>query len=405
MTDDGAERRAEVLRVPSAPDALELRHLRAFICVAEELNFSRAANRLFLSQPALSRQIRALERLIGCELLRRSTHNVDLTPAGEALLDPARQILHDLDAAVGMARAASGEMAAVLAKQWGTISDLTAADAGMQELRAAYESLHAQFAPPTDIIVAPVNAGGVACLRLTPNTEPPPTLVYLHGGCYSAGSAFGYRHLAGALADAAHAAALVPEYRLAPEHPFPAAVEDATRAYLWILDQGIAPSGVTIVGDSSGAHLALSMLIAARQEQIPMPGRMVMFSPWLDLSCPYPEPGPDDPQPVVTPERARRITAGYLAGHRIDDPMISPLTADLSGLPPMLVQAGTGDPLREEARRLADRASSYGIDVRLDLYPVETHVFHTFWSFLPEAADALRQAGHFIEGIGSAVTG
>jgi acetyl esterase/lipase len=398
MADDGAERRAEVLRVPSAPDALELRHLRAFVCVAEELNFSRAANRLFLSQPALSRQIRALERLIGCDLLRRSTHNVDLTPAGEALLDPARQILYDLDAAVGTARAASGEMTAVLAKQWGTISDLTAADAGLQELRAAYEALHAQFAPPPEITVTPVNAGGVACLRLTPETEPPPTLVYLHGGCYSAGSAFGYRHLAGALAGAAHTAALVPEYRLAPEHPFPAAVEDATRAYLWILDRGIAPSAVTIAGDSSGAHLALSMLIAARQEQVPMPGRMVFFSPWLDLSCPYPEPGPGDPQPVLTPGRARRIAAGYLAGHRFDDPVVSPLTADLTGLPAMLVQAGTGDPLREEARRLADRARSYGTDVRLDLYPVETHVFHTFWSFLPEAADALRQAAQYIEG-------
>jgi epsilon-lactone hydrolase len=113
---------------------------------------------------------------------------------------------------------------------------------------------------------------------------------------------------------------------------------------------------------------------------------------------PVPGAGAGDPQPVLTPGRARRIAAGYLAGHRFDDPVVSPLSADLTGLPAMLVQAGTGDPLREEARRLADRASSYGTDVRLDLYPVETHVFHTFRSFLPEAADALRQAAQYIEG-------
>lgn len=174
-------------RLANPPDALELRHLRAFICVAEELNFSRAADRLFVSQPALSRQIRALERLIGCDLLRRSTHQVELTPGGEALLEPARQLLRDLAAAVGAARSASGELAATLHKRWGTITDLTAADAALRELRGAYEALHAQFALPQGLTVLPVNANGVACLRLAPETEPPATVVYLHGGCNSAG--------------------------------------------------------------------------------------------------------------------------------------------------------------------------------------------------------------------------
>jgi monoterpene epsilon-lactone hydrolase len=385
-------------RLANPPDALELRHLRAFICVAEELNFSRAADRLFVSQPALSRQIRALERLIGCDLLRRSTHQVELTPGGEALLEPARQLLRDLAAAVGAARSASGELAATLHKQWGTITDLTAADAALRELRGAYEALHAQFALPQGLTVLPVNANGVACLRLAPETEPPATVVYLHGGCYSAGSAFGYRHLAGALAVAADRSVLVPEYRLAPEHAFPAAVEDAVRSYLWLLDQDIPPSAVTIVGDSSGAHLALSLLLVARREDLPLPGRVVLFSPWLDMSCPYPDPEPGDPQPVVTPERARRFAASYLAGHPADDPVVSPLTADLSGLPLMLIQAGTGDPLLQEARWLADRARAHGAEVRLDLYPVDTHVFHTFWTLLPEAADALRVAGRFTAG-------
>ena len=127
------------------------------------------------------------------------THQVELTPGGEALLEPARQLLRDFAGAVGATRAASGELAATLHKQWGTITDLTAADAALRELRGAYEALHAQFALPQGLTVLPVNANGVACLRLAPETEPPATVVYLHGGCYSAGSAFGYRHLAARL--------------------------------------------------------------------------------------------------------------------------------------------------------------------------------------------------------------
>jgi hypothetical protein len=216
----------------------------------------------------------------------RQLHQVELMPGGQALLEPARQLLRDLAAAVGAARSASGELAATLHKQLGTITDLTAADAALRELHGAYEALHAQFALPQGLTVLPVNANGVACLRLAPETEPPATVVYLHGGCYSAGSAFGYRHLAGALAVAADRSVLVPEYRLAPEHAFPAAVEDTVRSYLWLLDQDIPPSAVTIVGDSSGAHLALSLLLVARREDLPLPGAAVgKFLPPLGLPC------------------------------------------------------------------------------------------------------------------------
>jgi epsilon-lactone hydrolase len=221
--------RGRLLAFPQAPDAIELRHLRAFVAVAEELNFGRAAERLYLSQPALSRQIRALERLVGCELLRRTTHRVELTIAGEALLDRARRLLRDLDDAVATTQSVGGELAGRLAQLWQPLVELTSTDADIQQTRAAYEALHAEFSPPDGIAVRPANAGGVPALLLGAGEEEP-TLLYLHGGGFVLGSAFGYRPLAGALALAAGTGALVPEYRLAPEHPFPAALDDAVRA-------------------------------------------------------------------------------------------------------------------------------------------------------------------------------
>src|SRR5438105_9789178 len=123
------------------------------------------------------------------------------------------------------------------------------------------QALHAQFEPPPGISVRPVNAAGVSALLNSPQPGEPATILHLHGGAYIAGSAFGYRPLAGLLADAAGAGVLVPDYRLAPEHPFPAAVEDATRTYLWMLDQGTDAAQVAVTGDSAGAGLVLSLLL------------------------------------------------------------------------------------------------------------------------------------------------
>ena len=155
---------AEVVSLPQAPDAIELRHLRAFVAVADELNFGRAAARLYLSQPALSRQIRSLERLVGCDLLRRSTHRVELTLAGEALLDRARGLLRDVDEAVSATRSVGGELLARIARHWETFAVVNPAD--LQELRVAYEGLHGQFEAPPHIAVRSVNAGGVPGLLL-----------------------------------------------------------------------------------------------------------------------------------------------------------------------------------------------------------------------------------------------
>ncbi len=227
-------------------------------------------------------------------------------------------------------------------------------------------------------------AGGVAALVLEPEPGAPATLLHLHGGGFTMGSAFGSRPLVGAFAAAAATAAVVPDYRLAPEHPFPAALEDAMRAYLWMLDRGTPPEHVTVAGDSAGCGLVLSLLLTLRDQELPLPGGAVLLCPWVDLAGETP-----------LGKQARVYALAYAGDVPLDDPLLSPLRADLAGLPPMLIQVATGDDQAPECRRLAERARAHGVDARLELYPGETHVFHLFWSFLPEAADALRQAGEF----------
>jgi epsilon-lactone hydrolase len=397
----GPDRHGRVLVLPPAPDAIELRHLRAFVAVAEELNFGRAATRLFVSQPALSRQIRGLERLVGCDLLRRSTHRVELTLAGDALLDRARRLLSDLDDAVHATRSVGGDLERRLAVVWEPINDLTAASPDLQALRDAGEQLHGQFEMAPGIEVRPVIAGGVPSLLVSPRPQERPTVLLLHGGGFVMGSAFGYRHLASAVAAAADTGVIVPDYRLAPEHPYPAALEDALRTYVWMLDCGVPANRIVVAGDSAGGGLALSLQASLVRQDLPLPGGSMHFCPGIDLSFADVEL-PSEPQPAVSITQLRSFAAAYLGDTSPDDEVVNALRADLTGYPPMLVQAGTGDVLGRDAHRLADHARSHGVDVQFELYPVTTHDFHVFWSFLPEAADALEQAGAFVRRIHTA---
>lgn len=394
-----------ILALPSAPDAIELRHLRAFVAVAEQLNFARAAASLYVSAPALSRQIRALERQLGCDLFRRSTHQVELTIAGEALLDGARRVLSEMDGAVSATRAVGGELTARIARFWEHTAAMEGPGSDLQRLRNDAEEMHRQFTPPAEIVVRSVNAGGVPSLVLSTDPAAPATVLYLHGGAYVMGSAYGYRPLAGALAIAAGTAVLVPEFRLAPEYPFPAAVEDTVRAYQWMIDQGEPASHMLVAGDSSGGGLAMSLLMTLRAEQRTMPGGAALMCPAVDLTVSaLLEPPSSTSRPAFDIDEARRLVNLYLDGHPVDDPLVAPLNTDLTGLPPLLIQACTGDPFLVDARRLTDHARKHGVAVEFELYPADTHAFQVFWSFLPEAADALASIGTFARRLSGATT-
>jgi acetyl esterase/lipase len=417
-----------VLALPQTPDAIELRHLRAFVAVAEDLSFSRAAQRLFITQPALSRQIRGLERLLGCDLFRRSTQRVELTLAGEALLARARALLADLDDAISVTRSVGGELAGRMAMLWEPWARASADVADLDAIRVTLEELHGKFTPPADVTVAPVIAGGVPALRVTPEAASRACVLYLHGGGHVAGSAFGYRHLAGAIATAARAAVLIIDYRLAPEHPYPASVQDAVNAYLWLRDTsghagndagghagghagggagghtgGGAAGGagqIVVAGDSSAGGLVMSLLLALRERGLPLPAGAALMCPWLDLTGRTQRPPQDSPL-VFSPDMAHRLAQAYLAGQPADDPLLDPLHTPLAGLPPLLIHAASGDGVLQEAQLLAQHATRCGVEARITIYPVPTHDFHVFWSFLPEARNAIDEIGRFIAAVTS----
>jgi acetyl esterase/lipase len=387
---------ADVLALSNTPDAIELRHLRAFVAVAEELNFGRAASRLYLSQPALSRQIRALERLLGCDLLRRSTHRVELTLAGEALLDRTRTLLADLDSALVTARSVGGELVGRANRLWAPVA--TGRSDGGQEsltsLRAAYEQMLAQAPVPPDVVVLPLTCGGVPALQVAADASLPPTVLHLHGGGFVMGSAYGYRGFAGVLATCIGSGVLVPDYRLAPEHPYPAAVDDAVSAYLWMLEQ-VPADQLIVSGDSGGGALALSLLLALRDRGHLMPAGAVLLCPGVDMTEII-----EGTSPLAEHENfgmLAQCVEWYVAGQPTDDPLLDPMNADLAGLPPLLIQLASGDPVAVGARQLAERAEQQGVEVTTELYAVDTHIFQLFWSFLPEAQQAMAKVGEFTE--------
>jgi acetyl esterase/lipase len=384
----------QLVDLPRAPDGIELRHLRSFVAVAEELNFSRAAERLFMTQPALSRQIRALERVIGVELLIRSTHRVELTVGGEALLNRARPMLSDLDEAVVRTRSIGGGDQERVARLTQPVIDKLME--GLDAYREAFEAMQAQFPTPEGVTTRPVTAGGVPGLVYAQEVGVAPTVMYIHGGGFLVGSAFGVRPMAGILSVVCRSGVLVPDYRLAPEHPYPAAVDDVHASFTWLAD-GTQPSEVTLIADSSGAALVMSVLQRLKQSGSAMPGRVVFLSPWVDMECRFLEDETEaDPQSRAIRDTVDMCVPTYLAKTPRDDPAVNALHADLSGLPPMLVQVGTGDFVLRDARELVARAVEAGVDARLELFPINTHVFHLFWSFLPQAAKALERVGDYV---------
>ena len=222
-------------------------------------------------------------------------------------------------------------------------------------------------------------------------------MLYLYGGGYMLGSPASRRKTAGHLAVAAGVRVLVPTYRLAPEHPFPAAVEDAVQAYRWLLEQGVAPSRLVVAGDSAGGGLALATLLAARDRGLPMPAGVVALSPWVDLTC-----GGDsmDDRPQADLECARagllEMAAWYLAGADPRDPLASPVFADLSRLPPILCLAGGDEVLLDDSIRLVRAAGIAGTDATLVIAAGMQHVYPIWAGAFPEADAAIALIGEWV---------
>ncbi len=268
----------------------------------------------------------------------------------------------------------------------------------VEQMRAGLETISVLFQVPPDVRCEPTDADGIAAEWIAaPETEAGRVVLYLHGGGYVMGSINSHREMVARISRAARSRALAIDYRLAPEHPHPAAVEDAVAAYRWLLGQGVRPEGVTIAGDSAGGGLTVATLVALRDAGEPLPAAGVCLSPWVDLEGSGESMRTKhDVDPMVKLDGLLQFAEMYLGGQHPQTPLAAPLHADLSDLPPLLIQVGTAETLLDDSTRLAARAREAGVDVELDPWDDMVHVWQIFGSILPEAREAIERIGAFV---------
>jgi acetyl esterase/lipase len=269
----------------------------------------------------------------------------------------------------------------------------------LAEQRARLDSLADFFPVPEGVEIEPATVGGVAGEWVRGRrARRDAAVLYLHGGGYVVGSPKSHRHLAAALSEASGLSLFVPDYRLAPEHPFPAAVDDAVAAYKGLLESGLSPARLAIAGDSAGGGLTIATLVALRDRKIPLPACAVGISPWTDLSQggeAYRTRLKRDP--MISKDGLDAMAAAYLAGADAKTPLASPLFADLAGLPPLLLQVGTEEALYDDTVGLKQRAEAAGVEVSAESWGGMMHVWHIFHPILSEGRDAIARVGSYLK--------
>jgi epsilon-lactone hydrolase len=269
----------------------------------------------------------------------------------------------------------------------------------IEQMRAGMDAFVGALAPPEGTRLDPVDAGGVpAEWTAAPGAGDEPVIFYLHGGGYCLGSIATHRSLCGNLSAATGGRVLSVDYRLAPEHPHPAAVDDAVAAYRWLLDQGVSPAKIVIAGDSAGGGLTLAALIALRDQGIALPAAGVPISPWTDIEGTGESMTTRaDVDPMVNREGLKIMSDAYVAGGDTRAPLVSPLYADPTGLPPILIHVGDSETLLDDSLRFAERAKAAGVDITVKVWPEMIHVFHAFAPLLPEATTAIGEIADFVK--------
>lgn len=251
---------------------------------------------------------------------------------------------------------------------------------------------------PRGVDIEPVNDERIKGEWLRPRGGAKRTILYLHGGGYVFGSPKIYQTLTCALAKASEAEVFAPIYRLAPEHPCPAAIEDAVAAYEWLLAQGRKPSDIVIGGDSAGGGLTLATLMALRQKGVPAPAGAILYSPWTDLAATGASAKANGASDCMFCEETVRGGAGRYSGSLdIKDPRVSPLYGDFKGLPPMLVFVSTSEILYNDATRLVENAKAAGVDIAFEPRDGLPHVWALFQALIPEGKEAVALSGAFVK--------
>jgi len=269
----------------------------------------------------------------------------------------------------------------------------------LTERRARVDALAADYALPPDVRVEPIDAHGVpAEWTSTPAANGERVILFLHGGGYVSGSLKSHRHMVAQAGREALARTLALGYRLAPEHPFPAALDDALTGYRFLLASGIAPARIALAGESAGGGLALATALSLREAGLPLPGCLWLSSPWVDLAL---TGASMESKAAVDPLLGRtylsELASLYLNGADALGPLVSPINADLAGLPPMLIQVGSAETLLDDSVRLAAVAGAADIAVHLEIWPHMIHAWHLFYQDVADGRRSLASAGTFIE--------
>jgi epsilon-lactone hydrolase len=257
--------------------------------------------------------------------------------------------------------------------------------------------------PPARTETVEVKTGRLTLHRITtPASQPERNVLYLHGGGYVSGAPVYYRHFFWRIADSLRARIWAPEYRLAPEHPFPAALEDAVAGYAWLADKIAGTRQLFVMGDSAGAGLTLCLLLKLRDDATPLPGAAVAMSPWTDLALTGPSLTLNAAaDPMLNADDLPELAQIYLAGADPRAPYASPLYGDPSGLPPVLIQVGSDEILRDDAVRMAEKLRADNPRSRLEIWPRMPHAWQLFVPVLPEARRAIAQIADFISTVQS----
>lgn len=276
----------------------------------------------------------------------------------------------------------------------------TNSTATIQQIRETVDGSMLRMPVLAGTQVEAFNAGGVTGDWVSmPGVATDRVLLYLHGGAFIMGSARTHRDLAARLSQAAGVRVLAPNYRLAPENPYPAAIEDVTAVYGWLLEQGFKPEHIAIGGDSAGGNLAFVTLLALREAGMALPAAAILLSPVTDLTLSG-ESGKSraEVDPMIKLDAAGEQIAAYVGNADRDTPLTSPIFADLRGLPPLLIHVGNDEVLLDDSVRLAERAQAAGVEVELKVWEGMWHVFQTLAVMLPEGQASIRELGEFVKG-------
>ncbi|HEX3574413.1 MAG TPA: alpha/beta hydrolase [Rhodopila sp.] len=269
--------------------------------------------------------------------------------------------------------------------------------AELQERRQRLDALGARYKVAPDAKVQAVDANGVAAEWTTvPGADPTRVIMFLHGGGYISGSIASHRHMIAEAGRQAGARTFAVGYRLAPEHPFPAALDDALTAYKFLLASGYAPGQIGLAGESAGGGLALATAISLRDAGLPLPACLWCSSPWVDLEMSGATMTTKAAvDPLVQKSYLQELAASYLAGTDPRTPLVSPIRADLRGLPPMLVQVGSAETLLDDSIRLAGIAGAANVRITLEVWPDMIHAWHLFYQQVAAGRRALAAVGAF----------